>query len=126
MGGDINSKDQEILDSLRSKFVESSEQKLTEILTEIAALRSSYHPDDLETVRNEIHTLKGLGGTFGFRDFSLIAGRFEDYLEGLTEMSDQHIDNLRVFISRLRDCIERETYPTPEELELILSELPTL
>ena len=126
MGDDIYSKEQEILDSLRIKFVESSQAKLMEISAEIDNIRSTSHPGDIEPVLNEIHTLKGLGGTFGFRDFSLIAARFEDYLQGLTEMSEQHIDDFKVFIRRLRDCIEREAYPSPAELEKILSDLPTL
>jgi len=118
-------KEQEILDSLRVKFVESSLEKLEEISVGIDKFRSHPHPDGLKTVLSEIHTLKGLGGTFGFRDFSLIAARLEYYLEGLSKISDQNFKDLKVFISRLHDCIERGAHSSVTDLDHILSELPT-
>ena len=125
MNGKVNTKEQEILDDLCIKFVGRAREKLTDISAEIDEIHASSCPGDLETVFSEIHTLKGQGGTFGFSDFSSIAACLEDYLEGLTEMSDQHHDDLKIFVTRLNDCIVRECYPSKSELDQILSELPT-
>ena len=37
----------------------------------------------LQTVRREIHTLKGLGSTYGFPSITVIAHRFDNYLVDL-------------------------------------------
>jgi len=124
MKTDIKSEEQKILDSLRIKFVASAREKLTGLATVINDLRAAPDKDSLEFFLDELHTLKGLGGTFGFRDFSQIASRLEDYLEGRDEIPHQQLDDIEIFMSRLGDCIERAEHPSSTELDQILSDLP--
>ncbi len=124
MGGNVTSEEQKILDSLRIKFVASAQEKLSGLKTVVDDLRVDSHQEGLEFFLNELHTLKGLGGTFGFRDFSQIATRLENYLEGRTEVTSRHLDEIEIFMACLLNCINREKHPSVTELDQILSELP--
>ncbi len=124
MDGTVTSEEQKILDSLRTKFVESAREKLSGLITVVDDLRVDSRRGGLEFLLNELHTLKGLGGTFGFRDFSQIAARLENYLEGRTEVTSHHLDEIENFMACLSNCIDREKPPSVAELDRILSELP--
>jgi len=125
LNDDIKIQEQKILDNLRGKFIESARQKLTVIGAVLDVFRASPSTEGLESVIMEIHTLKGLAGTFGYRDFSLIAARLEVYLKGLSKPTQKHIDDVELYIASLGACIERDVHLDGAELEQILTTLPT-
>jgi chemotaxis protein histidine kinase CheA len=124
MSENVKSEEQKILDNLRVKFIDSAREKLVALDLQVNALRTAFDPKGVEAICYEIHTLKGLGGTFGFNDMSQIAARMEDFIQVHTTATDQHLDELEFFLTGLSDCLDRKQRPAPAELDQILSELP--
>ena len=55
----------------------------------------------LQTVRREIHTLKGQGSSFGFPSITAIAHRLENYLVDLETLETRQLDDVLIFLDRL-------------------------
>jgi HPt (histidine-containing phosphotransfer) domain-containing protein len=77
----------------------------------------------LTAMRRETHNLKGLGSAFGFPTISLIAHRFEDYLQNLGpgRLSDTE---LQQFLDRLDALITAGVDPGLDQASGLVRSLP--
>ncbi|MDA5193115.1 response regulator [Govanella unica] len=82
-------------------------------------------PDALSDLRRDAHSLKGLGGSFGFPVVAVVAHRLEDYLGDLTPPVDlQARRDLQVFIDSLQDICVHHLEAGPETIRQIARGLP--
>jgi len=55
----------------------------------------------------EVHTMKGSGGSFGFPTVTVIAHRLENYISGVPGLDGTAIDDILIYLDRMRDVLER-------------------
>ncbi|MBM3951552.1 MAG: response regulator [Rhodospirillales bacterium] len=116
-----------ILERLSAEFRDSCRDAMDEcdaIVGRLSKPDDDWHQDMVELQRR-VHNVKGSGATFGFPAISLIAHKFEDYLEGL-ETPAKHVRDLQVFLDAIRSIAERGTNPPEEEYPALLRSLPRL
>ncbi|MBT4886196.1 MAG: hypothetical protein HON07_03170 [Planctomycetaceae bacterium] len=114
-----------MLDGLRRDFAVTAKQKLADLDSQLLTL-SSQGKDDPEIVssmRREIHSLKGMGGTFGFPAITTISHRLEDFIASVGGIVTR-ADDVLVFIDCLSDILESEPQPDNDELSRIVRNLP--
>ena len=78
----------------------------------------------LQTVRREIHTLKGLGSTYGFPSITVIAHRFDNYLVDLETPNTQQLDDVYKFLDRMQEITDGSVNPDDDEVSKIVRTLP--
>lgn len=78
----------------------------------------------LQTVRREIHTLKGQGTTFGFPAVTAIAHRLENYLHDLETLDAGQFDDILQFVDRMQAIADSGVNPEDEDFGEILRALP--
>ncbi len=106
MDEDIKAAEQQIIETIRQRFVESSREKLALLSGEINDVPARGHYEGLEQLLRDIHELKGMGSTLGFHNISQIAAHLELYLEDNTEISDDQRAAIGVFLNRMNDCLK--------------------
>ena len=75
-------------------------------------------------LRRQAHSLKGLGGSFGFPSITLISHRLEDCIDGQDSLDSHYLGHARSFIEALQDIVESKTNSSDEECALIVCTLP--
>ena len=84
----------QILAKLRGELLTDALERLEDIAEEL--VKSSSPGNDSEetllAVRRQFHSLKGMGGSFGFPTITLVAHRLEDYL------ARAHVINSKIVI----------------------------
>lgn len=78
----------------------------------------------LAEVRRQAHSIKGMGGSFGYPAVSAIGHRLEDYLSGLKELSERHITDCYHFFDVLREILKEGEDPGEAISDIILQKLP--
>ncbi|SCA54849.1 hypothetical protein MTBPR1_10096 [Candidatus Terasakiella magnetica] len=124
----------EILAQMNEKFIETAHEKLTrlnEILELIAAMNDTDFQMDsqmdsavYEEFHREIHSLKGMGGTFQMPLVTQLCHRFEDYLENSTHLSSEQVDDAYKYVDRLSDLIESDEAQDTSKVDYWLGNLP--
>jgi len=116
-----------IVEGLKESFIESATEKLNNLDTMIETLQNiSVEGDDVITdFRGQVHSLKGIGGTFGFPLVSVICHRLEEYIETERTFSAEEFDQIQMFIDQIRVIIEAGDNPGDAESKIILADLPT-
>jgi CheY-like chemotaxis protein len=115
-----------IIQSLSGEFLDDSGDVLQNLLVLLERVEKgvSSATEALLALRRETHSLKGLGGSFGFPSITLIAHRLEDYVVDLEELDTHHLNDTRTFIEAMQDVVESRTNPTDEACSKILRQLP--
>jgi CheY-like chemotaxis protein/HPt (histidine-containing phosphotransfer) domain-containing protein len=98
-----------ILADMRQEFVESSEDRLDEIEEAISRLLSNKGKPEYEMleIKRHVHSIKGMGGSFGFSSVTLWAHALEDYMETVKEIGVDQLWDVQLFIDRVRDILEQ-------------------
>ncbi len=78
----------------------------------------------LQTIRREIHTLKGQGGSFGFPSITVIAHRLENYLVDLETLNTRQLDDILKFLDRMQEISDGGINPEDDEVSRIVRTLP--
>ncbi|CAK0748213.1 Hpt domain-containing protein [Azospirillaceae bacterium] len=117
---------EDIEDRLFIEFVDDARDRLQVLnhALERLANRQSTDADIIALVRKEAHNLKGCGTSFGFPAVSLIAHRLEDYLSGLTRLTDRQREDIQVFLDRIAEVVDRTKQPELAETNRIIRSLP--
>ncbi|WP_419796596.1 MAG: Hpt domain-containing protein [Terasakiella sp.] len=116
----------EILAQMSEKFIETAHEKIAR-LNEILVLLSRSNEDEkslLEEFHREVHSLKGMGGTFQMPLVSKLCHKFEDFLSGEKKSSDGLIGDCYAYLDRLNDLIESGQAGDLEKIEIWLANLP--
>ncbi len=96
-----------ILEQMKDQFLDTAIEKI-DLLNDILKKLVAGKQDDQalqDEFRREIHSLKGMGGTFQVPMVTKICHKFEFYLEGETYFSESLIDGCNQYIDCLTDLI---------------------
>jgi len=125
MTENLDPTDRKIVDRLRHKFLAQARQVLAGVAADISRPDGMLPFDHLEKISREIHNVRGMGGTFGFRAFSQIAARFEDYLSACSRRHPPNSDEIVMFLAHMNTSIEHDHRLETPDLPEILASLPT-
>ncbi|MEX0814092.1 MAG: response regulator [Dongiaceae bacterium] len=124
MGGPTSDRDDAILAQLRQEFLTDARDRLDKLQQALEAMCAGGDATAaLTAMRRETHNLKGLGSAFGFPTISLIAHRFEDYLQnlGTGRLSDTEVQQ---FLDRLDALITAGVDPGLDQASGLVRSLP--
>jgi len=115
-----------ILADMAAEFLDSCEDRLEEIDNALDRLRSSNgtSANDVLEIKRHIHSLKGLGTTFGFSSISLLAHALEDYFEALFEADENGIHDVQHFVDRMREVADSRVNWADTTVAQIIHDMP--
>lgn len=99
---------QMILADLRREFIEVADDRLNEVEESISRLlantgRAEY---ELLEIKRHVHSIKGMGGNFGFPSVTLWAHALEDYLETAIDIGTDQLWDIQLFVDKIRDILD--------------------
>jgi chemotaxis protein histidine kinase CheA len=99
---------EEVIAALRGEFRVDAQDRLAQLDSDLVRVRKKTvtGASALSELCREIHTLKGNGGSFGYPTISVIAHRLESYITGISDLDDALIDDIMVFLDRMRDVLD--------------------
>ena len=116
----------DIIARLTGEFLDDAGDRLARMQVTLTDLTA--RPKDRRTLlldlAREIHNLKGSGKMYGFSTISLVADRYEDYLEASAEADPLPVAQLQGFADALLDIVESGRNPDPDRTAGILRGLP--
>lgn len=116
----------DIIARLTGEFLDDAGDRLARMQVTLSDLTA--RPKDrralLLDLAREIHNLKGAGKMYGFPTISLVADRYEDYLEAGAEADPLPVAQLQGFADTLLDIVESGRNPDPDRTAAILRGLP--
>lgn len=81
--------------------------------------------DVVTIIRRNIHSLKGMGKSFGFPTVSLVAHRLEDFLAEISSSSKLDPDDIQTFLDYLDEIIGFGSDPGLSDASALVRVLPT-
>ena len=115
-----------VIGTLGQEFLVDAADTLGQLGIKVSrAIESGQHIAELMAeVRRETHTLKGLGGSFGYPALSVIAHRLEDYLAAVEAPSARQLQEILPFLDRMQEIAESGENPGDDALSRIVRSLP--
>ena len=115
------------LAQLRQEYVDNASDRIDEIDANIKRLRGG-GPDwksQFLDLQRSVHTIKGSAGSYGFAVITQIAHRLEDYIEAQTSFEARQIDNIQIYVDRIRELFERGQDPDDKTAKDLFKRLPS-
>jgi len=115
-----------IFEQLRQSFLETATQKLDDLDTMLNEMWEERSSDSAVRIQflGELHSLKGMGGTFQFPVVSVICHHLETYLEDGGEWPDDQLSGVQIYLDAVRQTVDSGVNPDDDDSEKIVSELP--
>jgi CheY-like chemotaxis protein/HPt (histidine-containing phosphotransfer) domain-containing protein len=100
-----------ILADMRQEFIEASNDRLDEVEEAISRLLANKGKPEYEMleIKRHVHSIKGMGGSFGFPSATLWAHALEDYLETVKDIGVDQLWDVQLFVDRVRDVLDGGT-----------------
>ncbi|MEZ5666244.1 MAG: Hpt domain-containing protein [Alphaproteobacteria bacterium] len=114
----------QLVDQLSGEFVEDANDMLDRLDNLVVVGAEGGGAEALLEARRIVHSLKGSGATFGFRDVSLIAVRAEDFLSDLQVLTEQHRTSIQAFTDAMRRALDSDN-TAPVDFKAEVRQLPT-
>ncbi|MBT5195388.1 MAG: hypothetical protein HOM07_23825, partial [Rhodospirillaceae bacterium] len=116
-----------ILLELRREFIIEARDRLDDAQ---GALESIYNDtmdrtDAVTVIRRNVHSLKGMGKSFGFPTISLVSHRLEDFLAEITTTSRLDPDDIQTFLDYMDEIIGFGVDPGLSDASALVRVLPT-
>ena len=94
-----------ILADLSREFLEGCEDQLAMIDEQLSKLREkTVQPEHaVLEIKRHVHSMKGMGATFGYSSISLLAHALEDYFETMFEFGPNGYYDLQLYVDRIRE-----------------------
>ena len=117
---------EEMMARLRREFLDTAEDRLATLDELVDEVRHSKpdNPERMSEFRRIAHSLKGMGGTFGYPLVSVIAHRLEDYIEAEADLHEPILADVQTFLDRMRDVVDGVFAPDDKRTAEIVRELP--
>jgi len=99
---------EDMMARLRREFLDTADDRLgtlDELVDEVRQGKED-SPERMSEFRRIAHSLKGMGGTFGYPLVSVIAHRLEDFIESEADLHDDVLADVQIFLDRMRDVID--------------------
>lgn len=111
---------------MRQEFLEGCEDRLDQVDEALVHMTEGGADKDaaLFEILRHVHSIKGLGGSFGFSGISKLAHALEDYVEMSREVGADQMFDVQLFVDCIRDLMERDTNPTDDQVAEIIHALP--
>ncbi|MBT5265322.1 MAG: hypothetical protein HOL85_10845 [Rhodospirillaceae bacterium] len=115
-----------MIETLTQEFVDESSDRLQRIDTSIVEIESGAKKwrDISIDVHREIHSLKGMGGMFGFPAITTISHRLESYIKQSDDAGEIDWGEVHVFLDHLTTIVEKAKNPNDSAMTKILTSLP--
>lgn len=112
---------------LKQEFIESCGDRLDEIDEAIDRIykETGDREADFMQMQRDIHSIKGSAGTHGFTAITVIAHRAEDYIESTNRLTNEQLQDVQVYVDRIREIVETGVNPGEAETQVILKNLPS-
>ncbi len=115
------------LAQLTQNFIDLSFERLTvldQLIDDIYNERGN-RGDLYQTLVNEVHSLKGSAGTYGFPLITAICHQLEDFLESSRRLEKEQWLEVQLFVDEIRTIIENGSDPDEKSHSAILNQLPS-
>ncbi len=118
--------EEDLEDRLRVEFVDDARDRLQRMYEAVEqAGKAQLSPTKAISILSmEAHNLKGCGTAFGYPAVSLVAHRLEDYLSGMTTLTERNIIEIDTYLDRAGSLVDRPVQPQLAETNQILRGLP--
>lgn len=115
-----------IVADLEREFLELCEDRLNEVDEALETMRSGKTSceNEILEIKRHIHSLKGMGKTFGYSSITLMAHTLEDYFETLFEFSEEGIYDVQFFADRIREISVSEQNWPDDVVSQIVRDMP--
>ena len=115
-----------ILKEVRAEFIETTSERLITVDDIISDMMSGTGDaaSHLIELQRHIHSIKGQGRTFDFQTVTNVAHRLEDYIETAAELDRASLIDIQKFVDVIRQIVESQINPAPDEAERIIANLP--
>ena len=115
-----------MMERVRRECIGNAEDRLDEMEGLIDEVRNgaARNPRYIAEVRRLAHSLKGMGGTFGYPLISVVSHRLEDFLEDAPILDISLVDDTQIFLDRMRDVIDGALDPDDVNTADIVRALP--
>lgn len=114
-----------VMAQMRQDFIDGCQDKVEALNATLSDVVGGVQD---ETKSNEfrrlVHSLKGLGGTFGFPAITHVAHRLEDYLEIAGHLDSANVDKVQAYVDAIEAIIDSGENPSEAETERMLRALP--
>ena len=99
---------EDMMARLRREFLDTADDRLGTLddLVDEVRQKKEDSPERMSEFRRIAHSLKGMGGTFGYPLVSVIAHRLEDFIESEADLHDEILADVQIFLDRMRDVID--------------------
>jgi CheY-like chemotaxis protein/HPt (histidine-containing phosphotransfer) domain-containing protein len=117
---------EEMMARMRREFLDTADDRIGTLEELIAEVRENKpeSPERMSEFRRIAHSLKGMGGTFGYPLVSVISHRLEDYIETEEDLHEAIIEDVQKFLDRMRDVIEGQLGADDPKTAEIVRALP--
>jgi len=117
---------EQMLETLRCEFIDGTFDRLDNLEKSLDGVfnQGSLEGEALTDFHREIHSLKGLGGTFGFPFMTMVAHRLEDYLADIAALNKDQAKDVHLYIDEIRHIAEAGKDPSEKACAEILRKLP--
>ena len=114
-----------IIANLRGEFLEDTRRRIDLLIKNKKLAETADDPAAFYgEFKQEVHTLKGMGQSFGFASVTMISRRLEYYLKDKTAESFAIDPSIGSFILALERIVDARIEPGEDELDDILDKLP--
>lgn len=115
-----------IIADMAQEFLEGCADRLEEVDSALIQLRNKPGSGEhsLLEIKRHIHSLKGMGSTFGYSSISMIAHALEDYFETMFTPSEDGVYDVQLYVDRIREIADTHENLSDETASLMLRDLP--
>ena len=99
---------EDMMAQLRRDFLDTADDRISTLdgLVDEVRQKQPASPGRMSEFRRIAHSLKGMGGTFGFPLVSVIAHRLEDFIEDDKDLHDDILLGVQKYLDRMRDSLD--------------------
>lgn len=117
----------DIATQLAGEFLDDATDRISRIQLALNALRDekASRRDTMMDVSREVHSIKGMGGSFGFQSITRIATKFEDFIAQTADDEVLPIDDMQVYAEAMAEIIDSRIEPSEDGVADILRRLPS-
>ncbi|PCJ98088.1 MAG: hypothetical protein COA45_08015 [Zetaproteobacteria bacterium] len=115
------------LENLRNEFLDECNDRIENISKKLEniAENSGKFTNQIITIRRDVHSIKGMGGSFGYPVITAIAHRLEDFLIDRDAMDTHDVKNSYIFLDCIKLQLKRDTQASLGESADIVRSLPS-
>jgi len=114
----------QIIANLRDEFLDDAGRRLEMMVeTRMAASRADGPEAEFKSFKAELHTMKGMGQSFGFASITMISRRLEEFLKSMSADAFADNDDVQPYLDAIHRIIDARIELDDNELDNVLNGL---